>query len=62
MTGGVLLASFEFDEHGTRERIRSGFAFDYDTYKILLHHLMKPHPFSRIREISRQEMECILAG
>ena len=57
-----LLASYEFDDEGSRRTFKSGYAFDYDTYKILLHHLGRPGSASSVREITSREMERILDG
>lgn len=55
-----LLASFRFDEHGRRQTFRSDNTFDYNTYKILLHYIMRPKSTARPREITCAEMERLL--
>ncbi len=54
-----LLASFEFDEHGPREKFSGDYIFDYEIYRILLHYLMRPGNKPRLREITREEMEAL---
>lgn len=55
-----LLASFQFDDQGKREAFRSGYTFDYDTYRILLHYVMRQESTARLQEITYGEMESLL--
>jgi len=55
-----LLASFQFDGEGKRQAFRSGYTFDYDTYRILLHYVMRQESVARVREITYGEMENLL--
>ena len=55
-----LLASFQYDEQGKRQAFRSSYAFDYDTYRILLHYVMRPGSEARLREITHGEMRTLL--
>jgi DNA polymerase III subunit epsilon len=55
-----LLASYQFDGQGRRQAFRSDYTFDYDTYRILLHYVMKQESTARLQEITYKEMESLL--
>jgi DNA polymerase III subunit epsilon len=55
-----LLALYQFDEQGRTQEFRSDYTFDHDTYRILLHYVMRPESTAILREITYEEMESLL--
>jgi DNA polymerase-3 subunit epsilon len=55
-----MVGSFKFDDTGAERFLPADYVFDYDSYKILTEHLLRPGKSARLRPITYTELQTLL--
>jgi len=55
-----MVGSFKFDDTGAERFLPADYVFDYDSYKILMEHLLRPGKSARLRPITYAELQILL--
>ena len=55
-----MVGSFKFDDTGAERFLPADYVFDYDSYKILTEHLLRPGKRVSLRPITYAELQTLL--